>query len=64
LIYHHVKISKFTYEKLAQSLAVFTRTDWVSIDILQLFEKALSYCHGQSTKNAGVKDSDGNSQQS
>lgn len=53
LIYHNIKITKFSYEELEKSLDVFTRTDWISTDLLDLFSKAVKYCHGQLNNNEG-----------
>ena len=53
LIYHNLKITKFSYEDLEKSFAVFTQKQWVSKDLLQLFEKAVKYCHNQSNSNKG-----------
>ncbi len=53
LIYHHSKITKFSYEELEKSLAVFTQKEWLSKDLLELFEKAIKYCQKQSSSNKG-----------
>ena len=53
LIYQNAKITKFSYKELERALAVFTQTDWVSKDLLDLFSKAVKYCHGQLNGNQG-----------
>lgn len=53
LVYHNVKITKFSYEELEKSLAVFMQTDWISKDLLELFKKAIKYCHDQLNGNEG-----------
>ena len=49
LVYHNVKITKFSYKELEKSLAVFIDKEWVSTDLSELFEKAIKYCREQST---------------
>ena len=53
LVYHNLKITKFSYEELEKSLAIFTRTDWISKDLLKLFSKAIKLCHDQLNSNEG-----------
>jgi len=53
LVYHNLKITKFSYEELEKSLAVFIRTDWVSKDLLKLFSKAIKLCNDQLNSNEG-----------
>jgi hypothetical protein len=59
LIYHDLKITKFTYEEIAKSLSIFSKTDWVSTDLLELFVKAVKYCQDKLNKNnEGGKDNE------
>lgn len=53
LIFHNSKITKFSYDELEESLAVFTRTDWISKDLSDLFFRAIKYCHDQLNNNQG-----------
>lgn len=47
LVHHNLKITKFSYEELEKSFVVFTQTDWVSKDLVELFTKAVKYCQDQ-----------------
>lgn len=44
LAYNDDKITQFSYEELDNSFTVFTNTDWISSDLIRLFEKAATYC--------------------
>jgi hypothetical protein len=59
LIYHNIKITKFSYEELEKALALFAQTDWVSTDLLNLFNSAAQYCRNQLNKNSeGEKENE------
>jgi hypothetical protein len=47
LIYHNKRISKFSYEHLANSFNTFSKMEWVSSDLCDLFEKACKYCQNE-----------------
>lgn len=51
LVYHNLKITKFSYGELERSFAVFIQIDWISKDLLELFAKAVKYCQEQSKKD-------------
>ena len=55
LVCHNLKITKFSYEELEKSLAIFTGTDWISKDLSELFSKAIEYCQGQLNNNKGKR---------
>lgn len=44
LIFHDTKITKFSYQELNNSLEAFSKFDWISPNLLSLFEKASKYC--------------------
>ena len=53
LVCHNSKITKFSYDELEKSLAVFTQTDWISRDLKDLFSKAVKYCNAPLNNNKG-----------
>jgi hypothetical protein len=59
LIYHNLKITKFSYEELEKALSFFTQTDWVSTDLSNLFNSAVQYCREQlKNNNEGEKENE------
>ncbi|GAI94607.1 unnamed protein product [marine sediment metagenome] len=44
LIFHDMKITKFSYKELDNSLVAFSKFDWISPNLLSLFEKASKRC--------------------
>lgn len=59
LIYHNIKITKFSYKELEKAISFFTQTDWISTDLLNLFKNAVKYCQDQLKKNnEGEKDNE------
>ena len=47
LLFHDKKITKFSYEDLEKSFNIFSKTEWVSSDLCDLFEKACKYCQNK-----------------
>lgn len=59
LVYHNLKITKFPYKELEKALSFFTQTDWVSTDLLNLFNSAVRYCREQlKNNNEGEKENE------
>jgi hypothetical protein len=50
LIYQDLKITKFSYKELEKALSFFTQTDWVSTELLNLFNIAAQYCQAKLKK--------------
>jgi len=44
LLYHHEKISSYSYEKLAASFARLMKEDWLPDYILKLYQEAEKHC--------------------
>ena len=44
LLFHDKKITKFSHEELRDSFSIFSKTQWVSPDLSELFDKASKYC--------------------
>jgi len=44
LVYHNVKISQHSYDKLEQSFEKLAGHDWISPDLLRLLKEARQYC--------------------
>jgi hypothetical protein len=51
LIYQDLKITKFSYEELEKALSFFIQADWISTDLLKLFNCAVIYCQDHLKKN-------------
>lgn len=47
LVFHHEKITQFSYKNLEEAFTVFIETEWISKDLQGLFEKATVYCRGK-----------------
>ena len=45
LVYHDIKITEYTYEKLQQSFEKLFGYDWISKSLQELFKKAQLYCN-------------------
>jgi len=44
LVYHDLKITKYSYEDLQQSFCQLSKEDWIPRDLRELFAKASEYC--------------------
>lgn len=44
LLYHHKRISSYSYEQLASSFSRLSREDWLPDYILKLYQEAHEYC--------------------
>lgn len=44
MVFHKLKITKFTYDDLWQSFSVLGKIKWISSDLVELFKKAGRYC--------------------
>jgi hypothetical protein len=59
LIYHNIKITKFSYKELEKAMSFFAQTDWVSTDLLSLFENTAQYCQDRlNKKTKGGKENE------
>jgi hypothetical protein len=44
LVFHGLKITKFSYENLNRAFDIFVKTPWIDTDLSTLFNKASMYC--------------------
>lgn len=51
LIYHGDKITRSSYEDMEKAFSVFIDTEWISSDLIGLFEKAAEYCKEKARSN-------------
>jgi len=50
LLYHHERISSYSYEELAASFARLLKVDWLPEYILKLYRQAQTYCSPKATE--------------
>ncbi|KPK44134.1 MAG: hypothetical protein AMJ65_03895 [Phycisphaerae bacterium SG8_4] len=44
IVFHNVRISQYSYEKLAQSIEALTQHDWITPEITRVYDEARKHC--------------------